>query len=65
MTNDISNIKPNASYELREAASLLGVSKQTIGNYSRAGYLKFSTRRINKRRCWKGSELIRFWKSVN
>lgn len=64
MTNDISRINPNALYELRHAADLLGVSKQSLSAYTRDQKIRASIRRSNGRRCWKGSELIRFWKTI-
>ena len=62
MKTETNSIKPDAIYELKEAAAALGVSPSTIHRWTHRGLIICRYRRINKRRVWSGRELIKAWK---
>ena len=64
MTNSIPNVDPNGYYELKAAASALNVDKSTLLRYTAAGYIRYSIKKCNKRKCWRGSDIITLWKSM-
>ena len=53
-----------ARYELRDASRLLGIHKSTLLNWTKQGFIKAGVRKVNGRRCWLGSELLRCWRAT-
>jgi len=64
MTSREPHINPSDLYQLKEAAAILGVAQSTLHRYEKEGICKASIRRTNGRRVWKGSELIRCWRTI-
>lgn len=64
MTTTRPNVKPEALYQLGEAATLLGIGQSTLHRYTERGLCKASIRRSNGRRVWKGAELLKLWNIV-
>lgn len=56
-------INTNGKYGLSEAAEMLGVSPATINRWTAAGMMHAGRRRVNGRRFWTGSEILRAWRS--
>ena len=61
---DVSNIPSTAEYSLPEAATILGVTRQTINRWCRNRQLKFGIRRHNGRKFFKGIDIKTFAKST-
>lgn len=61
---DASNIPSTAEYSLPEAATILGVTRQTINRWCRDGKIRFGIRRHNGRKFFKGIDLKMFSKSI-
>lgn len=64
MVNSKPDLCDNSFFELREAATVLGVSKSTIQRWTTEGFLKCSIRKTNRRKVWSGQELIKVWKMM-
>ncbi len=58
------NVRPTDRYELRDASAALGIHKSTLLNWTKQGYIKAGIRKVNGRRCWLGSEIIRCWRAM-
>lgn len=65
--NMITPIEPivNASsrYSIGEAAKILGVHRNSILNYTKAGLLKCGIRKATKRKFYTGLEILKFWRT--
>lgn len=61
MKNETKDIRQEGLYELREAAEVLGVSPSTIHRWTQKGLIVCYYRKANRRRVWKGKELIKAW----
>lgn len=61
---DASNIQSTAEYSLPEAATILGVTRQTINRWCRDGKIRFGIRRHNGRKFFKGIDIKTFAKSI-
>ena len=62
MVNEEPKVIPSARYELREAAEILGVSPTTLSKWTNEGKIKYGIKKVNGRRFWLGSELLRAWR---
>ena len=56
------NVTPTARYELREVAAILAVNKATVLRWTAQGKLIAVKRKLNNRRVWTGTEIMRFWR---
>lgn len=50
-------------YSVGEAAKILGVHRNSILNYTKAGLLKYGVRKATKKKFYTGLELIKFWRA--
>lgn len=50
-------------YSVGEAAKILGVHRNSILNYTKAGLLKCGVRKATKKKFYTGLELIKFWRA--
>ena len=64
MNNSEPEVSPTARYELREAAAALGIHKSTLLNWTKRGLIKAGVRKVNGRRFWLGSDLLKCWKAM-
>lgn len=55
---------PTARYELKDASEALGIHKTTLLNWTKQGHIKAGVRKVNGRKCWLGSEIIRCWRAM-
>lgn len=53
------NVNPNAKYTITETCEVLGIHRNTLRSYVKAGYIKNSPKPHGQR--FRGSEIIRFW----
>ena len=58
------NVDPSALYEVRDASKALHISYQTLYRYTQAGICQASVRKSNGRMVWRGSELIKCWRTI-
>ena len=58
-------VSMSGRYSINETVAALGISKRTLYRYFEDGTIKYGIRRANGRRFCLGSEIIRFWKSIN
>lgn len=64
MTTIEPNVSPTALYEAKATCEALGITPSTLSRYYRSGYIKADVRRVNGRRVYKGSEIIKLWRIV-
>ncbi|MCC8115084.1 MAG: hypothetical protein LIP03_14055 [Bacteroidales bacterium] len=64
MIKEQPKVKPNERYTQKEASMALGISRQTLGVYTKKGYIRCRTSTINGRKAYLGSDLIAFWKKM-
>lgn len=55
------DITPDGYYQMNAAAQALQISRTSLHRYTEKGIIKASVRRVNGRRIWKGSELLKLW----
>jgi len=63
MIKTVPKVVESAQYELRDTAEVLGVSISTITKWTAKGLLRASRKRLNGRRFWTGSEILRAWRA--
>ena len=51
-------------YSLEQTSKILGVHRNTILRYAKSGKLAFTVRRGTRRKCFTGSEILRFWRAT-
>lgn len=49
-------------YSITEACKALGIHRNTLLKYTEQGMIRCGFRKINARKFYKGSEIIRFWR---
>ena len=54
----------NGRYTAKEASEALGVHRNSLRNYEKAGLIRSGIHRSNGRKFYTGREIIRFWKST-
>ena len=63
----MNTIEPSVSdtgrYSISEAATILGVHRNTLRSHTKQGLIKCGFRRQNMRRFYTGIELKKYWKS--
>ena len=64
MVNNEPQIDSAAIFELRDAARIIGVNPSTITRWTVRGLLTCRIRKVNGRRVWRGSELLRVWRML-
>lgn len=66
MTPICPDIKPNSVYPIGKAAEILGMSRSRLLDYCRLGVrqggIAFTVPRGEKRKRFKGADIIAFWK---
>lgn len=60
---DIPDVPDNSRYPIGKAATILGISRDTLRKYTEEGKIKCGFRRENNRRFYTGSEIKRFRKA--
>lgn len=53
-------IDKNMTYGVKQASTIVGVSRATMYKYMRLGYIKYKVHKYNNRAYITGSELYRF-----
>lgn len=56
-------VQLTGKYSSAETAKLLGVHRNSIINYTRAGLLKYGIRKSNGRKFFRGVDILYFWRS--
>lgn len=51
-------------YTPKETYTVLGISRSTLHNHTKAGRIKFRLRRNSKRYFYTGAEIIRYWRTA-
>ena len=64
MTKEQPQVSATGKYELREAAQALDVSTSTLTKWAAAGKINYGIKKINGRRFFFGSEIIRAWRAT-
>lgn len=59
ITSEQPNVKPASKYTITETCNLLGIHRNTLRSYVKAGYIKVNDKIQSQR--FKGSEILRFW----
>lgn len=57
------DIAESGRYPIGKAADALGISRNTLRSYADRGIIRAGVSRINGRLVFKGSELIRLWRT--
>lgn len=55
---------PSGLYELKDAAAALGIDRSTLTRAANAGRIKFTIRRCNNRRVFRGIDIIIYWRTT-
>ena len=58
------NLNEAVRYSANEASAALGIHRNSLRNYEKAGLIKSGMHRANGRKFYTGREIIRFWKST-
>lgn len=58
------NLNEAGRYSANEASAALGIHRNSLRNYEKAGLIKSGMHRANGRKFYTGREIIRFWKST-
>ena len=61
MTGDYPKIDPKGRYTAAQAGELLGVHRNTVGNWKRAGLISPRYSKLNGRPRYIGSDLLKLW----
>lgn len=63
----ITSIEPNVTekgrYSAMQTSAALGIHRNTLRIYTEQGMIKCGFRRINGRKFYTGSEILRFWRA--
>lgn len=51
-------------YTPKETYTVLGISRSTLRNHTKAGRIKFRLRRNSKKYFYTGAEIIRYWRTA-
>ncbi|MBR0493699.1 MAG: helix-turn-helix domain-containing protein [Bacteroidales bacterium] len=54
----------NSRYSIDETSRLLGIHRHTLRKYTNRGLIKCGFRRVNGRKFYLGSEILRFWRAT-
>ena len=57
------NVKPNSRYSIDATCRHLGIHRNTLLKYTKAGRIRYGVRTVTLRKFYLGSEIIRFWKN--
>ena len=57
------NIVMSSRYSIDETCAFLGVHRHTLRRYTKKGKIRCGFHRINGRKFYLGSEILRFWRS--
>ena len=63
MTNEKPHVKPDKSYSVAQAGTLLGLHRVSVWRYIKKGLLSVTVSTANGRTRIKGREILRFWES--
>lgn len=63
MSTSEPSVSDNGRYSIGEAASILGIHRNTLRAHTEQGLIKCGFRRQNMRRFYTGMELKKYWKS--
>lgn len=58
------NVALDGRYTVTQTYKLLGISRSTLHNHTKAGRIKFRLRRNSKRYFYTGAEIIRYWRTA-
>ena len=64
MVNEFPSVSLMRRYTTKEACTILGVCRNTLVKYTRAGMIEFGTMKSNGRRFYLGGSLLKFYNSV-
>lgn len=66
MENPLNNgCKPNEHYGVTETARLLGVTRPTIYQYIKLGYLRVRLHKMKQSQRIQGTDIIKFYNSIS
>lgn len=63
MVSNEPKVCANGRYSIDETCSLLGLHRNTLRRYTAKGQIRFGIRRVNARKFYLGSEILRFWRA--
>ena len=64
MTNEEPRVSDEGRYNATETCEALGIHRNTLARWRKAGYIKYSFRRVTKKRFYKGVDIKRCWRAV-
>ena len=53
----------NGRYCVNATCKILGIHRNTLLNYTKAGYIRCGYRATSKRKFYYGREIVRFWRA--
>ncbi|MDO4512288.1 MAG: helix-turn-helix domain-containing protein [Bacteroidales bacterium] len=63
MVSKVPNVDVNGRYSVAQTCKLLGIHRNTLINYTKAGKIRCGFHRANMRKFYLGKEVVRFWNS--
>ena len=63
MVNEEPKVADYGRYSIDETCKLLGIHRNTLLRWSKAGIIRFSIRRGTMRKFYLGREIKRFWRA--
>lgn len=63
MTPTEPNVAPSGRYSVTLTAAALEIDRKTINNWCKEGKIAYHLHRINGRKFFYGSEILRVWKA--
>lgn len=63
MVSEQPQVNMNGRYCVNATCKLLGIHRNTLLNYTKAGYIRCGYRATSKRKFYYGREIVRFWRA--
>lgn len=64
MVNEEPKVSDEGRYNATETCEALGIHRNTLIRWCHQGLIKYSYRRVTKKRFYKGSDIKRCWRAV-
>ena len=61
MVTEQPKVQPNSRYTVTETCKLLGIHRNSLLNYTKAGRIKSGVRKSTAKKFYLGSEILNFW----
>jgi len=63
ITSQRPDITLTGRYSVSETCTILGIHRNTLSSYTNTGHIKCGFRKMNGRKFYLGSEILKFWEA--